>query len=1397
MIAVRHTIRAGNKVAAGKRVPLAAATLLSLLLAFTFIPASPASPGFTAPVNISPGSFTTDNQGPQIALDAGGHAHVAWTGSTGTGQVYYATNAGGSWTAPLRLSTGTGNSGPRIAVGSDGHPHVVWQAGDGYIYYTTNAGSGWSTPEAVSTTVTNYGEIKMALDSGNHPVVVWRGGDGNIYYTTKASGSWPAGPTLISTTSSDNYNPQMALDSGNHPHVIWSIYSSERVYYTTNAGGSWLASPVLVPSTSSYDTNTQIAVDSGGHPHVIWDGYDFDAGSRGIYYTTNAGGSWLASPNVLYGDGSYGRIAVAGTVVHVVLQGYKYGGNQINYVTGAVGSWSGPVTIPTTTLGNSNLNIVLDTGGKPHVAWCTSDGNSILYSTNAGGSWLASPNVLSSTFTGNNAPRIALDSGNHAHVVWSGWDAPTTQILYTTGTAGNWSAPYQVSSDVPANQSNNNKSPQVVVDSGNRPHAVWLGYNGQDQVCYSTDPGSGWTEPRVLSDNSYVSHDPRIAVGSDGHPHAVWWANARNWSNCYVFYSTDQGSGWSPPVTLATLGPGPCEADIAVDSNNHPHVVWHSSSEAYYSTNAGGSWLATPDILFNNSVIGMPRIAMDSGDVAHVAWIGFSSRYRLFYAAGNAGNWSTPQIISTGDDYNEDPQLALDSSGNAHVVWRSEGQPSYYIRYTTNAGGSWLTSPVVLSGASTENQTAKIATDPAGHAHVVWEGLDGDAKAQVYYSTNADGSWSDPPAVISNDPDTNHYAPQVAVDSSGHVYSIWYGTSSGTHVFYSTNTGAGWSAPLLESTNSESNSSPQIALDSREQPHVVWAGWDNVETNRIWYSVEFKNAVTATVPGGHGTAEPARQYVADGGTAAVDLVPEAGYHVESLTDNGAPVTLADPYVIENVSADHDVEVAFSNLHTIEASAGEGGSISPSGSVIVVNGSDQTFNITPDEGYRVTDVLVDGVSVGPAATYTFSAVTADHTIEASFARNTWYLAEGATDGGMETWVLVQNPGDTEVTVDLTLMTKDGPTAPKGLQGVAIPAGARASFNMGSFVTTYEVSTMVTATGGDVVCERSMYGNDRAWGTDSVGVTVPASRWYLAEGATDGGMETFLLLQNPNLSEVKVDVDFMTSSGRVEGPRGYIIEAQSRATLVLSDYLTDYNVSTMVTARGGDVVCERSMYGNDRTWGTDSIGASAPALVWYLAEGCTVDMDTWVLVQNPGDSEVTVDLTLMTGSGPTAPADLQDVVIAANSRESFNLGEYVQTNQVSTMVTATGGVVCERAMYGADRVWGTDSIGAYVPAPIWYLAEGATDGGMETWVLVQNPNGTPLEVDLTFMTPEGPQAGPRNVVIGAFSRTSFNVGDYVTGYDVSTRVTATGGGVVVERAMYGNSRTWATDSIGYAP
>jgi len=84
---------------------------------------------------------------------------------------------------------------------------------------------------------------------------------------------------------------------------------------------------------------------------------------------------------------------------------------------------------------------------------------------------------------------------------------------------------------------------------------------------------------------------------------------------------------------------------------------------------------------------------------------------------------------------------------------------------------------------------------------------------------------------------------------------------------------------------------------------------------------------------------------------------------------------------------------YDSYYTIEATAGTGGSISPSGNISVREGRDQTFTITPDKGYAVANVKIDGESIGAVKSYTFENVSKAHAIEIIFVKGTASASTG--------------------------------------------------------------------------------------------------------------------------------------------------------------------------------------------------------------------------------------------------------------------------------------------------------------------------------------------------------------------------------------------------------------------
>jgi nucleoid-associated protein YgaU len=140
------------------------------------------------------------------------------------------------------------------------------------------------------------------------------------------------------------------------------------------------------------------------------------------------------------------------------------------------------------------------------------------------------------------------------------------------------------------------------------------------------------------------------------------------------------------------------------------------------------------------------------------------------------------------------------------------------------------------------------------------------------------------------------------------------------------------------------------------------------ETNKtISLTVPYGTADTALVP----TITTTGLSVSPASLVAQNFSSPAIYTVTAANASTQPYTVT-------------VTIAPIGTHTITASAGANGSITPSGSVLVNNGADQSFTITPSFGYHIDTVTADGSSVSATSPYTFTDVTADHTISATFA-----------------------------------------------------------------------------------------------------------------------------------------------------------------------------------------------------------------------------------------------------------------------------------------------------------------------------------------------------------------------------------------------------------------------------
>ncbi|MBI5585757.1 MAG: fibronectin type III domain-containing protein, partial [Deltaproteobacteria bacterium] len=194
-----------------------------------------------------------------------------------------------------------------------------------------------------------------------------------------------------------------------------------------------------------------------------------------------------------------------------------------------------------------------------------------------------------------------------------------------------------------------------------------------------------------------------------------------------------------------------------------------------------------------------------------------------------------------------------------------------------------------------------------------------------------------------------------------------------------------------------------------------------------------------------------------------------------------------------MSANRSVTANFSlKTYTLTASAGANGSINPAGSVTVNHGESRTFTITPGTGYRVANVLVDGVSLGAVGAYTFSAITGNHTISASFAPNTYTLTVGLTGTGSGT--VTNSPAGTSFVTGTVVRLTAAPNANSIFSGWSGACSGAAN----PCSVTINANTTVTATFAlEAIKPSSVIINP------TPGATLRQSSCTITGSATDGG------------------------------------------------------------------------------------------------------------------------------------------------------------------------------------------------------------------------------------------------------------------------------------------------------
>jgi hypothetical protein len=299
---------------------------------------------------------------------------------------------------------------------------------------------------------------------------------------------------------------------------------------------------------------------------------------------------------------------------------------------------------------------------------------------------------------------------------------------------------------------------------------------------------------------------------------------------------------------------------------------------------------------------------------------------------------------------------------------------NYTITSSAGTGGS-VTPTGAVSVVQGANQSFAIAAS-AGYtiSNVVVDGISQGALAS-YTFTN----------VVANHTITASFSPIVV------NYTITASAGTGGSI---TPTGA---VSVVQGANqsfaiaaSAGYTISNVVVDGISQGAVASYTFTNVVANHTisasFSPIVVNYTITASAGIGGSITPTGAVSVVQGANQSFAIAASAGYTISNVLVDGISQGAVASYTFTNVAANHTISASFSPIvvnYTITASAGNGGSITPTGAVSVVQGANQSFAIAANAGYKISAVTVDGISAGAVASYTFTNVRANHTIAAAF------------------------------------------------------------------------------------------------------------------------------------------------------------------------------------------------------------------------------------------------------------------------------------------------------------------------------------------------------------------------------------------------------------------------------
>ena len=298
------------------------------------------------------------------------------------------------------------------------------------------------------------------------------------------------------------------------------------------------------------------------------------------------------------------------------------------------------------------------------------------------------------------------------------------------------------------------------------------------------------TAELIETDNEGDAASPQVAIGQDGNAIAVWyqWDGTRHNINANRYVS---GSGWQTAELIETDNAGDAYyPQVAIGQDGNALAVWKQHD---------GTW---NNIYANRYVIG--------------------------------SGWQTAGLIGTGDGNALSSQVAVDEDGNAIAVWyQYDGTRANINANRYVSGSGWQTAELIETDNAGSAAFPQVAIGQDGNGLAVWYQSDG-TRYNIWANRYVSGSGWQTAELIETDNAGSAYNPQVAIGQDGNALAVWYQADGTWNNIYANKyiSGSGWqTAGLIETDNTGSAYSPQVAIGQDGNALVVWRQWDGTRNS--------------------------------------------------------------------------------------------------------------------------------------------------------------------------------------------------------------------------------------------------------------------------------------------------------------------------------------------------------------------------------------------------------------------------------------------------------------------------------------------------------------------------------------------------------------------------------------